>query len=173
MTRQAFGIGCLSLGAFLPALGVAAVAREADAQREPLDVPEAALYVSPSLEAAMFDDLNALRRGRKVSPLVLDPALTEVAREYARQMLRGHFIGHIAPDGSTFMKRLTRAGLAALHMGENLAYTTGDESEAFTHLVASRGHLANMLNPLFTKVGVGAISVGLYGTMYVQELEGD
>jgi uncharacterized protein YkwD len=58
-------------------------------------------------------------------------------------------------------------------MGENLAYTTGDEPEACLHLVQSPGHLANMLNPLFTRVGIGAIAIGLYGTMYVQEFEGD
>jgi uncharacterized protein YkwD len=105
--------------------------------------------------------------------VTFDDQLTEVARAYARQMLNGRFIGHVAPDGTTFIQRLQRAGLAADHMGENLAYTTGDEPEAFLHLVQSPGHLANMLNPLFTRVGIGAIAIGLYGTMYVQEFEGD
>ena len=118
--------------------------------REHLDIPDAALWVVPSLEAAMFTDLNAERVRRNRATLTLDDQLTEVARAYARQMLTGRFIGHVAPDGTTFIQRLQRAGIGANHMGENLAYTSGDENEAFVHLVESPGHLANMLNPLFT-----------------------
>jgi uncharacterized protein YkwD len=172
MTRRFFTAGGLALCA-APALVAPATGREVTQPREYLDIPEAALWDVPSLEAAMFTDLNAERVRRNRATVTFDDQLTEVARAYARQMLNGRFIGHVAPDGTTFIQRLQRAGLAADHMGENLAYTTGDEPEAFLHLVQSPGHLANMLNPLFTRVGIGAIAIGLYGTMYVQEFEGD
>jgi uncharacterized protein YkwD len=168
LTRRLFNIAALSLGVF----GSPAFARETESW-ERLDLPTAPLFDAPGLETEMLDDLNAERRRHDRAPLTLDARLSAVARTYAREMLRERFIGHVAPNGTTFIERLQRAGLPATYMGENLAYTTGDENQAFTHLVASPGHLANMLNTRFTIVGIGAIAIGIYGTMYVQEFEGD
>jgi len=140
---------------------------------EALNVPRVALYEQPEAERAMLADLNAERARRRVPALVLDRDLAAVARAYAREMLRDRFIGHVSPRGSTLGSRLHRAGYAYHLAAENLAYTTGDENEAFAHLVASPGHYANMLNGHYTKVGIGAIAVSTYGTMFVQDFAGD
>ena len=174
MTRRA--VSCVLAFFVCAAAGtLPARSREVEGLREHLDIPEAALSDAPALEAQMFSDLNALRVGNAhpALALALDERLSTVARGYARRMLRERYIGHTAPDGTTFVDRLRHGGLAAAHMGENLAYTSGDEAEAFKRLVTSPGHLANMLNSHFTRVGIGAVAIGLYGTMYVQEFEGD
>jgi uncharacterized protein YkwD len=139
----------------------------------PLDVPEVALYDAPTLESAMLGELNLERRKNRLPSLAEDAQLTAVARAYAREMLREGFIGHVTPEGTTIGQRLHAAGLTFVIAGENLAFTTGDESEAFAHLLASPGHHANMLNRRFTRVGIGAVAVSAYATMFVQEFAGD
>jgi uncharacterized protein YkwD len=167
MTRRLL---IVALGIALCAVPAAASGRGGS---DPLNVPEAALYDQPEAEAEMFADLNAERARHGVPALVLDRELTSVARAYAREMLRERFIGHVSPHGSTIGERLHRAGYYYRNAAENLAYSSGDENEAFAHLVASPGHHANMLNPRFGKVGVGAVAVSIYGTMFVQEFAGD
>jgi len=156
----------------LVALAASLCAAPAAASRgayEPLDVPVVALYDAPSLEAAMFDELNAERARNGLRTLILDRELSAIARSYAREMLQERFIGHVSPGGSTLEGRLHRAGYSYHYAGENLAYSTGDENEAFASLVASSRHHANMLNVRFTKVGVGAVAASVYATMFVQE----
>ncbi len=117
----------------------------------------------------MFDELNAERARNGRRALVLDRQLSAIARGYAREMLQERFIGHVTPSGATLEVRLHREGYVYHHAGENLAYTTGDENEAFAHLVASPGHHAIMLDGRFTKVGIGAVAASVYATMFVQE----
>jgi len=159
----------LALAALATALCAAPAAASRTAGYERLSVPSVALYDVPSLEAEMFDQLNAERARNGQQTLVLDRELSAMARNYARVMLHDRFIGHVSPSGSTLEGRLRQAGHAYHHAGENLAYSTGDENEAFAHLVASPGHHANMLSANFNRVGIGAVAASVYATMYVQE----
>jgi len=138
-----------------------------------LESPDVALYLQPGLESAMLADLNAERRRQGLAALVADPGLQAIARSYARRMLAEHFIGHIDPSGGGPVERLNGAHYPFKHAAENLVYTTGDEAEAFAHLVESPSHHTNMLAKNVTRVGVGAVSASVYSTMYVQEFAGD
>lgn len=142
-------------------------------EREAIDIPSAALYEVPAAENAMFDDINAERARHGLRALELDRGLSAIARAYAREMLTRQFFGHVTPAGVNPLQRLLNAGYSFKWSGENLAYSTDGENDAFAHLVASPGHHANILGDRFTRVGVGAVSVSVYGTMFVQEFAGD
>jgi uncharacterized protein YkwD len=163
----------LALIALAAALCAAPAAASGGDRPEPLNVPAVALYDEPGLEAEMLADLNAERARHGLRPLALDRDLSAIGRTYAREMLHDRFIGHVSPRGGTLEGRFKRAGYPYRHAGENLAYSTGDENEAFAHLVASPRHHATMLDPRFTKVGIGAVAASVYATMYVQEFAGD
>jgi len=136
-----------------------------------LNIPaDVALYPKEGGEAAMFADLNDFRKTNKLGHLLIDPDLTAIARAYAKRMLTERFIGHVAPDGSSPASRLQARGCRYTKYGENLVFTTGDETEAFARLVASPPHHHTMMESTFQYVGIGAYSVSVYGTMYVQEL---
>jgi uncharacterized protein YkwD len=91
-------------------------------------------------------------------PLVMDPLLRGLARDFSRRMAEEQFFDHFAPDGSDPFDRMEAAGFAgALPWGENIAagYPTADQ--VFAGWMSSPGHCANILEPTY-----GAIGIGLY-----------
>jgi uncharacterized protein YkwD len=62
-------------------------------------------------------------------------------------------------------------GITYRYAGENLAGADTVE-RAHTNLMNSAGHRANILNPNFTKIGVGVVHGGPYGLMISQEFNG-
>jgi uncharacterized protein YkwD len=101
----------------------------------------------------------------------LDAKLAKLARAFARDMLTRRFFGHTDPDGHAFADRLRATGYAFRSAGENIAYHR-DEETAEAALEASPGHRRNMLDPSFTRVGIGAVAVSIYGEAFVQEFAG-
>jgi uncharacterized protein YkwD len=138
----------------------------------PLDIPVTHLYVKEADESAMVADVNALRRAEGRKPLVVDAKLTKAARDFARDMLTRRFFGHRDPDGHSFAERLRASGYAFHRAGENLAFNR-DEHAAQAALEASQGHRHNMVDPGYSRIGVGVIAASVYGTAYVQEFAGE
>jgi uncharacterized protein YkwD len=169
MVTRRLGTLALLTCALALALAGSSRAEEHRALWEPLDVPNVALYPVPKLEAQMFAELNDARVRAGLQPLESEPRLVKLARAYALRMLTKHFIGHVTPDGSTPGSRLKAAGYTFMRSAENLVYTEGDEHRAFQGLNDSPPHRDNMFDARYTKVGIGAIAVSIYSTMYVQE----
>lgn len=138
----------------------------------PLSVPAAHLYVHEADEKKMLDDLNALRRAVGVRPLVLDPKLGKIARDYARDMLTRRFFGHIDPDGHSFADRLRAAEYTFRTAAENIAFNR-DEEAAEAALEASPPHRQNMLDAAYTRVGIGAVATSIYGVAFAEEFAGE
>jgi len=63
------------------------------------------------------------------------------------------------------------AGVSYRYAGENLAGAPTVEM-AHNSLMNSPGHRANILNANFTKIGIGVVSGGPYGKMFVQMFTG-
>jgi uncharacterized protein YkwD len=63
------------------------------------------------------------------------------------------------------------AGVTYRYAGENLAGAPSVE-RAHSGLMNSPGHRANILNPNFTHIGIGALNVGPYGMMFTQMFVG-
>ena len=108
--------------------------------------------------------VNAEREGRDLRPLRLNRRLSVAARGHSRDMVRRHYFGHIAPDGSTPVERIRDSGYlnAARRwlVGENIGWgegfkgTAGAIVEAWMH---SPSHRKAILTPSFRDAGIGVI----------------
>jgi uncharacterized protein YkwD len=116
------------------------------------------------IEAQSFGLLNAARQAAGLQPLLLDPALSAIARSHSEAMRDRGFFGHVDPvTGMSFPERLAGGGQGFRSAGENLVQVTNAaDPGAMAHdrLLASPEHRAAILDPSFGHVGVGAASSG-------------
>ena len=119
-------------------------------------------------ENKMLELVNLERTTRGFDPLTMDEKLRAVARSHSADMFQRGYFSHNTPEGQTPFARMDKAGIIYLEAGENLALAP-DVDIAHTGLMNSPGHKANILNPDFTKVGIGCLSGGTYGEMFSQE----
>jgi cysteine-rich secretory family protein len=100
--------------------------------------------------------INELRASKGLSQLTVDPNLTAIARNWAQSMAAAGDISH-----NPSLKDLVTSNWSRL--GENVG-VGGNVSQLFDAFVASPHHYANLIDPLWTKVGVGVVMSGT--TMY-------
>lgn len=108
-----------------------------------------AAYEPAAAEADFVGMINHYREAEGLQPLLVDPELTEQARSWAEAMAARQTLGH-APDLSI--------GISSpwLVLGENVGvHGVVDLERLFIAFVESPGHLANLVDPRFDKVGVG------------------
>lgn len=114
---------------------------------------------STSDELRAFDLLNAERQKKGLKPLILDGALTRVARYHSENMARKDFFSHMDSDGLDISGRAEVLGLRGWSMlGENIAYNQGySDPTAFAveRWMISSKHRENILNGEFTHAGLG------------------
>jgi uncharacterized protein YkwD len=107
----------------------------------------------PEARMALLAMLNRARGSEDRPPLIRDARLDELAQAHAEAMLKqartAHDVGQGLPD-----VRLSRAGLAVQHLGENVAHAA---SLARVHraLWDSPAHRGNLLDGAFAVVGLG------------------
>jgi uncharacterized protein YkwD len=130
---------------FFTDVGVAG-ARELEPEEEPTDPRKA--------RERILERINALRRAHGASPLSEDPAVTRVAQAYSERMAREGFFAHVAPDGTNVGKRLSAQGYQFRTAGENLGLASGPLSAHFG-IEHSPGHRRNLIDPQYTRVGIG------------------
>jgi uncharacterized protein YkwD len=130
--------------------------------------PHQDLQVDAAAEERMLLLLNGERTSRGLRPLAMDNRLRDVARAHSAEMLRLGYFSHDSPVSGSPADRLRRAGLTLLFAGENLAYAPTVDV-AHQGLMASPGHRANILEPGYSRVGIGVQNAGLYGSMFTQE----
>ena len=120
-------------------------------------------------EQEMIADINHAREAQGLSDLVSDPLLGGAARAHSREMCGKDYFAHQSPSAgmTTPMDRYFHALQAhgegrpdTALVGENIFYAsttnaTYNAQYAHTSLMQSPGHRANILEPRFTKVGVG------------------
>jgi uncharacterized protein YkwD len=125
--------------------------------------------IDPAAENAMLQQINAARAGADVAPLRMDPMLQQAARGHSLDMYQRRYFSHQTPDGRTPYDRLKAAGARYLTAGENIAFAP-DEGQAWDSLMQSPDHRANILNPDFRCVGVGAYKgLGGFEEMFTQD----
>ncbi len=144
------------------------------------EVSESSNYVTTP-ELKLFDLINQEREAVGEQTLTLDPLLIDVARKHSEDMcVRGYFDHYApAPGPVTPMDRYIAALQARpdyAMVGENIYYrsvTDSDEASAFeAHdaFMHSPGHRANVLQALYTKVGVGIYRNPQTGEFWVTEM---
>jgi uncharacterized protein YkwD len=93
--------------------------------------------------------VNAQRAAHGLRPLTVSPCARSFAAPWATRMATTNTLVHqsLAP-----MLRCP-----ARRVGENIAYGNVTADQMMTMWMNSPGHRANILNPAFTRIGVGAV----------------
>ncbi|MBE3519272.1 MAG: hypothetical protein IMW97_03095 [Firmicutes bacterium] len=123
-------------------------------------------------EAEMLELVNAERTKRGLKPLTVDFRLVELARKKSQDMIDKNYFGHYSPTYGSPFDMMKSAGIEYRLAGENLAGAP-DAATAHKALMNSEGHRRNILNPGFTKIGIGAAKGGPYGIVFTQMFIGD
>jgi uncharacterized YkwD family protein len=119
----------------------------------------------------MFDLVNQERSKSGLKPLQIDMSLVKLARMKAQDMIDNNYFSHTSPTYGSPFDMMKAAGVQYRYAGENLAGAPTVDA-AHTNLMNSSGHRANILNSNYTKVGIGVVSGGPYGKMFVQMFTG-
>jgi len=97
---------------------------------------------------------NASRRQAGLAPVTVDERLVAAAKAKLFDMLKQDYFDHRTPDGRQPWSFMQAAGYRFQMAAENLAKGYDNEPELQQAWMKSRGHRANILNPLFTEIGV-------------------
>jgi hypothetical protein len=121
----------------------------------------------PADEAAFVAALNATRAKGGLAPLTVDVELRSLARDWAQHQADAGTISHANPIS---------AGVTAdwLKLGENVGMG-GTVTAIMNAFIKSPGHYANIMDPEFTRVGVGVVWSGttLFTTHRFMKLAGE
>jgi len=122
---------------------------------EPARAPSEPEPADPAqVEARVVGAVNTLRGLHGLNPLQTSEQISDLARHYSAEMLERKMVAHVLPGGKSIGERLALAGVRYQRARENLA---ADETAlaAAQSLEESPAHLANLLDPELTHVGVG------------------
>ncbi len=110
----------------------------------------------PSREKELLDLVNRDRSEQGLPPLVLDPALSQVARDHSQQMAYQRVVSHDLPASGNLATRLKRAGYLHRTARENVASAATIE-QVQAGLMKSPSHRRNLLATDITHVGLGVV----------------
>jgi uncharacterized protein YkwD len=131
--------------------------------------PPAAPVSLAGLEQQMFAAHNAERASNGVAALQIDATLTQLARTRAQDMASKNYFAHTSPTGQTAFSLLNASGYVYTLAGENLARNNYPDDQsvsvAMSGFMASPAHRVNVLEPKFSRVGIG-MAVGADGMKY-------
>jgi hypothetical protein len=123
-------------------------------------------------EASLLARINEIRQQAGAAPLQRDAGLDTAARVHSTEMAAADQLMHVSPTTGTPIDRVHAAGHDTGEVAENVAmHATAPEAQQA--LEASDAHLANMLNPRFTHVGLAVApdENGVYVTQVFARLE--
>lgn len=118
-----------------------------------------------AFERDMFNLHNEARSDEGVRTLNVDADAVAIARFRAQEMLDDDQLTHYPGSGNTAAKLLSESDATYTTYAENIAYNSGYGSAstvevAMNGLLGSPGHYQNIMNPRYSRVGVGVASTG-------------
>ncbi len=134
-----------------------------------------------SEEENLVEQTNRDREAQGLNDLMVDPLLCLVARGHSADMSQRKYFDHLAPTPgavSPMDRYLAALGSRPNYafLGENIYYRSATDSinqtsiQANTAFMHSEGHRANILQPKFTKIGVGFYRDPTTGAFWVTEM---
>jgi len=108
-------------------------------------------------EAKLMALTNSTRAAAGAPALVLDGTLSNISRQWAQVMANNDGISHNA----NARNQIEAAGFDWRGLAENVGMGPTVESVHIA-LVNSPGHYTNMVNPSYTRVGIGIVTSGGY-----------
>lgn len=127
---------------------------------------------APSSDAVQYalNQVNAARAAYGFAPIVLDAAVSAVAQAHATDQAVNGYFSHVSLDGRTRDQRLAAGGVSYSSSGENQCYYSGlsiVQTLTWCHAQfmsepypGQWNHIANILGPSFTRLGVGIAQAG-------------
>ena len=116
-----------------------------------------------ALESGLLQQVNTIRADRGLGALRANARLAAAAAEHSREMADDGYFDHDSADGTSFSTRIARwYPLRSFHswmVGENLLWSSPgvNPSGAVAMWMRSPGHRANILNPRWREIGIGAV----------------
>ncbi|WP_024983615.1 CAP domain-containing protein [Brevibacillus borstelensis] len=99
--------------------------------------------------------VNQERAKAGLAPLAYDAALEKVALAKAADMDQNNYFDHNSPTYGSPFDMMKRFGVSYMTAGENIAMGQRSAEEVMQQWMNSDGHRKNIMNPNFTKIGVG------------------
>ncbi len=109
-----------------------------------------------ALELQMLDLVNRDRAAENLPPLQWHSRAAAIARTHSRDMAVNNFFAHSSPSTGMARDRFFAARLMAAAVAENLARSSSIQ-EAQEKLLQSPSHRQNIMNPIFTHLGIGIV----------------
>ncbi len=103
----------------------------------------------------VLEIINSYREDGGLEPLVLDDRLTTIACARAEEIAWSGRHSHYRPNGKFFSSILKDAGIDKGSAGENIGWGYADAESVCEAWKNSETHYENIMNPEFTKVGLG------------------
>ena len=130
--------------------------------------------VSTVLPAVVVDLTNTERAELAAPQLRRNATLDEAARLKAEHMAANEYFSHYSPNGVSPWYWFNEVAYIYAHAGENLAIHFTDSSQVVEAWMNSPTHRDNIVNSLYTEIGVGTAkgTYDGYDTVYVVQLFG-
>jgi uncharacterized YkwD family protein len=122
-------------------------------------------------ENYILKQVNVERAKAGLSALQIDFRLVQTARAKSLDMIQGGYFDHQSPTLGSPFDQMRKAGITYRYAGENIAGNSS-AAGAMVSWMNSSGHRANILNPNYTRIGIGVVSGGPYGKMLTQQFIG-
>ncbi len=115
--------------------------------------------VEEGAEKQILDLTNVIRKRHDISPVEWDEMTSEVAFMHSNDMKMNDYFSHESPTKGSLADRLKAENVAYQMAGENIAAQYIDGIAAVEGWLNSKGHRDTLLNPEFTRLGVGVNEV--------------
>lgn len=141
-------------------------------------LPEGTLVYVPiskmqawAMEKEVVRLVNAERKSRGLPALRRTAKISRVACLKAEDMRDRNYFSHTSPTYGTPFEMLSNKGVRYAYAGENIAMGQVTAQEVVQAWMNSKGHRENILNPNYTKIGVGCCD-NVQGPYWVQLFAG-
>jgi uncharacterized protein YkwD len=132
----------------LATAAISALAGTTNAQASVAAAPAGSL-ASSAYVSRIVALVNAQRAAHGLRPLIVSPCATHFASPWTTHMATTNTLVH--------QSLVPMMRCPARTAGENIAYGNVTADQMMTMWMNSPGHRANILNPAFTRIGVGAV----------------
>lgn len=108
---------------------------------------------SLSQEEKVLEIVNQKRGAKGLNPLKMDAKLQKAANARAKEIVKK--FDHVRPNGKKCYTILKSYGVTYHACGENIAEGQKNAKEVMNDWMHSSGHKANILDPSYSRLGVG------------------
>ncbi len=134
-----------------------------------LNIPKTDSTVT-NYESEVIRLVNEIRVKNGLRTLTADWELSRVARYKSQDMKDNNYFSHTSPVYGSPFEMMKNFGIKYKSAAENIAKGQATPQAVVNAWMNSSGHRANILNPSYTKIGVGYVAKGNYWTqMFIRQ----